>query len=373
VQDQVVSFTAFDGTAVEGTDYSYVKGFIIPAGDYTAPQTLTKNNFMILGDQLCQPDRTFNISIDSDVCNSLIGLGSITYATFTIIDDDPIATMNQPANQTHCAGASVPATTFSGSFPDITYSWTATNGTNIGLSSNSGTGNLPAFTATNTGNTAIVATITVTPVQTGSSCDGSSEAKTFTITVNANPSLSVSASPTEMCSGQSATFTATASGATTTAMTYTWLVGGTSQTTTSNTYSRTLTTTSSYSASVRNSNNCTSASTAPQTITVIPVATPSIAISTLATKVCSGTVVEYTSSITDGGATPQYRWQADGVDIPGATASTLIYSPAHNEAITCILESTAQCAVLTQVVSNEIRITVTQTVIPTVRISAVSD
>ncbi|TDW52758.1 putative secreted protein (Por secretion system target) [Flavobacterium sp. 270] len=100
----------------------------------------------------------------------------------------------------------------------VTYSWT-NNNTLIGLAA-SGTGNILSFIATNTTNTPITATITVTPKYTngGSSCQGTS--KTFTITVNPTPKITTQPISKSICSGESATFTAVANNAST----YQWQV-----------------------------------------------------------------------------------------------------------------------------------------------------
>ena len=86
--------------------------------------------------------------------------------------------MNFPADQSVCHNSSTTAVNFSGA---DTYSWT-NNNTSIGLAAN-GTGNIPSFTATNTSNVPVTATITVTPAANG--CVGSPQ--TFTITVNPIP------------------------------------------------------------------------------------------------------------------------------------------------------------------------------------------
>ena len=100
-QDQVCNFTATNGTAIQNTDYTYVKGFIIPAGNYTTPQTLTLNNFTIIGNTLCQSNRAFNISIDSDICNDLIVRGANNTATVTIVEDDfPTVITTHPSTAT---------------------------------------------------------------------------------------------------------------------------------------------------------------------------------------------------------------------------------------------------------------------------------
>lgn len=179
-QNQVCNFTANNGTAIQNTHYSYVKGFIIPAGDYTTPQTFTLNNINIIGNTNCDGvNRNFSLSIDSELCNDLVQPGTVKYATCIILDDD-VPTVDQPVSAVYCPGEIVPSTTFSGStLPNTTYNWTVTNGASLGLSQTSGSGDLPSFTAVNNTTAPIVATIIVTPKQ--GSCNGA--AKTFTITV----------------------------------------------------------------------------------------------------------------------------------------------------------------------------------------------
>jgi gliding motility-associated-like protein len=101
-----------------------------------------------------------------------------TPQTFTITVN-PTPSVTDPSDQAVCEGASVAAISFSGT-AGATFNWTNSN-TAIGLGA-SGSGNIGAFTATNTGSTPISATITVTPVL--GTCPGT--AQTFTITVNAS-------------------------------------------------------------------------------------------------------------------------------------------------------------------------------------------
>jgi gliding motility-associated-like protein len=107
--------------------------------------------------------------------------GSGCYAsgigTCTAIACSPI-TVTVPANSSVCAGATIPLTAFVSSPAGATFAWTNSNPL-IGLAA-SGTGQIPAFTATNTTGSAITATITVTP--TIGLCAGTPS--TYTITVN---------------------------------------------------------------------------------------------------------------------------------------------------------------------------------------------
>lgn len=126
------------------------------------------------------------------------------------INVNPVPSVNAQTNQTHCAGVTVPITTFVSPQAGTTFNWTNSN-TAIGLGA-SGTGNLPTFTATNTGSTPITATITVTPVRSG--CNGTPI--TFTITINPRPTVNA-ITPIVQCAGTvipSTVFASTPAGAT---------------------------------------------------------------------------------------------------------------------------------------------------------------
>jgi len=124
------------------------------------------------------------------------GTCSGTPITFTITIN-PSPTVTPPANQTLCAGQSTTLITFSGT-SGSTFAW-VNNNTAIGLNAN-GTGNIAAFTATNTTTASITSTISVTP--TLGSCSGTPV--TFTITVAVTPTVTAPTSQT-ICAGASTT------------------------------------------------------------------------------------------------------------------------------------------------------------------------
>ncbi len=77
--------------------------------------------------------------------------------------------------------------------------------------------------------------------------------------------------PAAVCAGTNVTLTATPSGGTTTANTYTWNIGGATTTTTTNTFTvpaASITTSKTFTVSVRNANGCTSTVSNTGTITV---------------------------------------------------------------------------------------------------------
>jgi len=117
-----------------------------------------------------------------------------TPVSFTITVN-PAPQVDDPANQTVCAGTAV-SVTFTSPSGNPTYNWTNSN-PGIGLGA-SGSGNI-SFTAAGVSNPT-TATITVTPVENG--CTGT--AQTFTITVNPAATVNQPANVTA-CSGQSVT------------------------------------------------------------------------------------------------------------------------------------------------------------------------
>ncbi|MEI6679467.1 MAG: T9SS type A sorting domain-containing protein, partial [Mariniphaga sp.] len=106
--------------------------------------------------------------------------------TFTITVN-PTAQIFRLSSQELCNRSATTAILFNtiNTGGTTTYSWTNTDAT-IGLASN-GSGNIPSFTAVNTGNNEVTATIIVTPTyaNAGVSCTGPS--RSFTILVNPTP------------------------------------------------------------------------------------------------------------------------------------------------------------------------------------------
>jgi len=138
---------------------------------------------------------TINITPTANNCS-----GSSQSFTITV---KPTPTVNDPADQTICAGASVSAVSFTGNIAGATYNWT-NNTTSIGLAA-SGSSTIASFTGLNAGPSNVTATITVTP--TNNSCAGPQQQ--FTITVNANPSdLTANVTPPN-CTTPTGTITVT--------------------------------------------------------------------------------------------------------------------------------------------------------------------
>jgi gliding motility-associated-like protein len=106
-----------------------------------------------------------------------------TPITFTItVNPTPLMTANTAI--TACAGTAISGVTYASTPVGATFGWTNSNAA-IGLAT-SGNGNMPGFTATNSGSTAITGTISVTPTLNG--CTGL--ASSYVITINPTPVIS---------------------------------------------------------------------------------------------------------------------------------------------------------------------------------------
>jgi uncharacterized protein (TIGR02145 family) len=166
-----------------------------------------------------------------------------------------------------------------------------------------------------------------------------------------------------VCKGQ--TGVSYSVGAITNATSYTWSYTGTGLIYTAGYNSNSMVVTISASATSGNLtvygvNACgNGAASATFAITVKPVVMASVTISANPSgAVCSGTSVIFTTTPTNGGATPAYQWKKGGVTIGGATNSTYAYTPANNDAITCVLTNNESCVFGSPATSSAITMTV---------------
>src|SRR5690606_37610628 len=138
-------------------------------------------------------------SISQTLTNSTTAVQTVIYTVFPVsggcagtpftvtVNVNPVPTVTTP-NQGVCNGGITAPITFTGNgVAGKTYTWTNDN-PSIGLPA-SGTGDIPAFTVVNTGNTNKVANITVTPYANG--CPGPQH--TFTITASPTPTITLGA------------------------------------------------------------------------------------------------------------------------------------------------------------------------------------
>ena len=139
---------------------------------------------------------------------------------FTVTVNPTATITNTFTNPVYCNGSSGSAVSFSSNVSGATYSWTSSKDVGFGVS---GTGDIGAFTATNSTNVPVITTVTVTPLANG--CTGTS--KNFTITINPTTSIVTNPVGATYCQNSTASpLTVTATGTGT--LSYQWYTNTTS-------------------------------------------------------------------------------------------------------------------------------------------------
>ncbi|NVO04225.1 MAG: T9SS type A sorting domain-containing protein, partial [Bacteroidetes bacterium] len=176
------------------------------------------------------------------------------------------------------------------------------------------------------------------------------------------------------CSGTSLTFTATSTNGGTTPI-YQWQVNGVNDGTNSPTYTSSTLTTGQIVTCILTSNaNCAtpiSATSTGDTMSINPMLVPSVSIALTSgtNPSCSGTSLTFTATPTNGGTTPIFQWQVngvnDGTNSPTYTSSTL----ATGQIVTCILTSNANCVSPISANSTGITMSINPLLVPSVSIA----
>jgi len=231
-----------------------------------------------------------------------------------MITVNPDGQVNVPANQVVCSGVSTTGVTFTtnNTVGTTTYSWTNTSA-DIGLSA-SGTGNIAAFTATNTTLSPIIATITVTPTFTNGTVGCTGTPQSFTITVNPIPTIT-STVPGTNCGPGTVTLTAAASAGT--VSWYAAATGGSALGTGPSFTTPSLSATTTYYVGAT-SNACSSADRTAVTATINPLPAPVI---TGPASVCAGTTQAYSVTST---ANHAYAWAVSGGTIASGQSTSSV-------------------------------------------------
>jgi FG-GAP-like repeat len=273
----------------------------------------------------------------------------------------PVITINGTTTNI-CSGSPITftATSTNGGTTPI-YQWQV-NGVNAGINSSNFTSNIL------NNNDQVKCILT-----SNAACASPQIVTSNVLNINVNPivlpTISITSTATSICTGSSITFTAIGTNAGTTP-TYQWQVDGVNVGTNSN----------SFTSSILNNNTqvkCILTSNAPcavpQIVTsnIIVVAvnsavTPSVTIVSSTTNICSGSSITFTATPTNGGTTPSYQWQVNGINA-GTNSNTFTSSTLTNAStVKVIMTSSLACALPQTAASNAINITVNNTVIPTV-------
>lgn len=290
--------------------------------------------------------------------------GSTTQVITVLPGSVPTVTISaSPANPV-CAGTTVNFTatpTNAGATP--AFQWQV-NGTNVGTNS-------PNFSSSTLNNNDVI-TVTVTSSDSCASPATASDSYTVQVNPSGSPTVTIAASTTITCPGNTISFTATpALGGT--SPSYQWLVnGGNVGTNSPNFSSSTLNNGDQVSVVLTSNDPCATPATANSntvTITITSSVVPVVMVASSDTSVCAGTNINFTATPTNGGTSPAYQWQVNGVNAgtnsPNFSSSTLN----NNDTVTVIMTSNDPCAVPTVDTSDVLVIVVTPTVQPTVALS----
>lgn len=185
-----LTFTYNPTSSVAGTTYAWTQNSVpqINAGAAASGTTGAINLLLV---------NSANVPIQTQFSYTLTANGCTNPTVFSVtvtVYPTPTVDAPSPFTQTVCNGLTTIPISFTGSpVAGTVYNW-ANNTTSIGLAS-SGSGNINSFTAVNTSNVDVLATITVTPMSNG--CNGLP--RTATITVHPTPNINTIAVAT--CSG----------------------------------------------------------------------------------------------------------------------------------------------------------------------------
>src|SRR5205085_120685 len=97
---------------------------------------------------------------------------------------------------------------------------------------------------------------------------------------------------------------------------------------------------------------------------------PAVTINASSSSICTGVNVTFTATPTNGGATPTYQWQVNGVNA-GTNSSTYSSTTlSNNDQVKVILTATpGSCGTFPPATSNIITMTVSSPVTPSVSVS----
>jgi sugar lactone lactonase YvrE len=96
-------------------------------------------------------------------------------------------------------------------------------------------------------------------------------------------------------------------------------------------------------------------------ITVNPLLYPTVSIASDTNDICAGLPVTFSASSVNGGTSPEYKWQVNGVT--AHIGSTYVFDPVNGDLVNCLLTSNAVCATPDTITSSAITMEINADVI----------
>jgi hypothetical protein len=172
------------------------------------------------------------------------------------------------------------------------------------------------------------------------------------------PSITVTASSTDICAGDSVTFTATPINGGTPS--YQWKKNGNNVGSNSDTYGdRTLSNNDTITCVLTSTATCRTQNTATSDkiwVRVNSLLTPSVTVTASSTDICAGTNITFTATPMDEDTSPTYQWQKNGANlgIPSSNNTYTTNTLSKNDTITCVLTTSLTCRTQNTVTSNKL-------------------
>jgi hypothetical protein len=175
------------------------------------------------------------------------------------------------------------------------------------------------------------------------------------------PTISISTGTTTICSGSSVTFIATVSNGGSSPI-YIWKLNGATVGTNTATYTNSsLANGDAITCAITSNVACATIPTVlsnPIAMTVNPILTPGLSITSSANTVCPGASITFTATPVNGGATPVFSWKLNGATV-GTNSLTYTSTFNNNDIVTCEMTSSIACPIPSNLaLSNPIAVNV---------------
>jgi uncharacterized protein (TIGR02145 family) len=322
--------------AVPGaTGYNWIvpAGVIVTSGNNTNIITVTFTGTAVSG--------TFRANATNPYCTG------VNSPPFHVTINLPPA-VNLGSDQSICQGQSV--TFDAGACQGCTYQWAEliSGQTNIGTNQTYTTG---------------ISGIYAVTVTDAVGCTGSDQVQ-LSVQTALPVSVSITASANPVCAGTPVTFSAVAQPGGT-IIDYAWKIGSTTVSAgTSSTYTYVPSNGDCIVCEYSTNSLCASGSPATSNtvcMTVNQTMPVSVSITASQNPVCSGTQVIFTALPVNPGGSPLLQWYVNTIPL-GGNSSTFTYTPANGDCIICSLNSSSSCVSGNPALSNQVCMTVNQTV-----------
>ncbi|MGB1315493.1 MAG: T9SS type A sorting domain-containing protein, partial [Chitinophagales bacterium] len=300
----------------------------------------------------------------SAACSSVATVTSSAIVMTVNTAATPDVTISASSNNV-CSGASVTFTASSMvSGSNLTYQWQV-NGTNV----STGT----TFTTSTLIDGDDVSCILTTSGNCLSSSTANSNVITMTVGQTVTPIVSIVSSDTSTCAGTAISFLASSINEGT-SPTYLWKVNGVSTGLGTATFvSSTLNNNDAVTCELTSSENCVSSSIVSSSaivVSIAPLQTPSVTVSASETDICAGTEIEFIAIPTNGGTSPVYQWNVNGMNVGTNSNIFNTVSLENGDVVNVELTANGTCTNPNMVSGNPITILVSDTTSPIVSVTA---